>query len=320
MNVLRPSLLTGLLAFSSLGCSRNNTESPNPPMASASVSTPATSLISQMMRSRIDQEGTAGQGTLTFLRQIHPNRYVGTTGLSVADMRNVALYQLEILKELERRRPTEVLVEGYTTDLSPESLRAPGARDPIHNDIRLERLRRAFPTGVPVQPSDDQIRLLYSAGGALIYGALHTDVRLYRTLTPAEDQAILRDEADLIRSAMPHIQDEIQRRMQAGTLPIPQGVAEGGQMNVRIDPRQFFNDSQRSTYREITHTRRNFYAVREARRVVEGNPNRSVAIVFGAVHNFCGAFNQLSWHPSTTSVWWTGGEWVPESELPPPCQ
>lgn len=169
-------------------------------------------------------------GEVIVFAQIHM-----TAGTRVSTVLAIGDYQAKMLSEMNRRAPKHIFDEGRQTSLE-------------YHDSRLAEIRlkigHVFRDGVipsnPAQLTDYQKIFLARHGAAKIYAALHSDVKLHRVISEAENKdmmarlekvpfrgkewdRIVRDEREHL--AMKHVQEFLSRNPDVTDVAVVYGAA-----------------------------------------------------------------------------------------------
>jgi len=125
----------------------------------------------------IENKGNSEYGTIYLIKQRHKADPQTLEELDVPQLtqdqrRSIALYQGRILQELFDRDLKDVFSEAITEDLS---------FDQFMGSIFNESIKSQFPDGVPNNPSDGQVDLLYGFGGANLYSILREGITIHQT-------------------------------------------------------------------------------------------------------------------------------------------
>lgn len=236
---------------------------------------------------RVDLAGDPQVGEILFINQMHGMdipREGGMAGLRSDPelfynlIRTVGEYQFNILKLLERLRPSDIFVEGLSRDFT---------QDEIVQDLQtrrprdLEMIRTHLMGNLPAQPTTAQVSTLFFRDAAHVYALRHPEVTLRRVMTPQEADQI----ALLIREINP-----FQTLLGEAAGNVPAEMSESD--------------------RDLVFERRETWAAREIRALLSHpdwqaeHPQRRVILFYGMRHGFCDNFMEQNFLPRVTRVWW----------------
>ena len=206
-------------------------------------------------RVQIEMDGDPKIGTIVFFRQYHRTSKKQQDGSIRGPA--IAKYQAEILKILEEYQIEHVFGESLT-----KTGKVP--LDGSVNGYNIPSIRKQM--GVPPlkDPTEFQLKIIYTFHAPYTYGIMHPHVTLHATLSPKE-------------------QLELQQKLK-------QALTKDGKAR-----RHFFQET--NPIREARATQRMIQFLKK-------NPGSHIALVYGFGHDFVDDFEKEGFTPRILSVFW----------------
>lgn len=110
----------------------------------------------------VENEGDPSVGTIHYIRQLHKDLFSDSVDSKTA------MYQYNILKELDALGYNHIFAEGNTEDTYSRGTWV------------TEFIKEDFNDGIPEKPNAEQLRNLYLYGAASVYAVINPDVVLHK--------------------------------------------------------------------------------------------------------------------------------------------
>ena len=128
----------------------------------------------------VENEGNTAYGTIYLIKQYHSLTREQLAKLGIVDLspdqkREIAIYQGRVLQELLDRGLTDVFSEANIGEINSGLL---------GNSLLGDTIRLIFPEGVPINPNEQQVAMLYGLGGVYLYSVLRQEITIHKTETP----------------------------------------------------------------------------------------------------------------------------------------
>ncbi len=132
----------------------------------------------QLEERLVENEGNPAYGTIYQIKQYHiltgeQLAKIGVVQLNPDQKREIAVYQGRVIQELLDRDLTDVFSEGNTGDMNSKLLVS----------TLGSIVKSIFPNGVPRNPNEQQVVMLYELGAVYLYAIFRDRVTIHKTET-----------------------------------------------------------------------------------------------------------------------------------------